>query len=426
MSLLVVKMVKLSPTMEEGIIARWLFKEGDRVPPEALLFEAQTDKATMGYNHPDGGYLRKILVKEGESAALGAPVAILSTEASESIDALLKELETKPEEKVEEIVSDQVVVKKEAASAAHIQVKARLASPVATRFPSLRAQKEDQYIKASPRAKHLAKEKALAISMLRPHDGWIDEKDLVYAVDEKIASLRSDRYPPQEAGGYDLVAPSMMRKTIAERLLESKQTIPHFYLSIDVEMDSLQKIRSECKESGIKLTVNDFIVRAVALSLADCPDMNLSMDPVSGKIARYHSVDLSIAVAIEEGLITPIIRHANYKRIEEISAEVRELASCAKKGELKPEDYQGGSFTISNLGMYGIPRFFAIINPPQAAILAVGSSLQKPIVKKGVIEVAEMMELGLSVDHRVIDGSTAAIFMQRLKYYLERPALLMV
>lgn len=428
MSVTIVKMVKLSPTMQEGTIVRWFVKEGDKIAAETLLFEVQTDKATMAYSYPDEGFLRQILAPVGTTLALGAPAAVITTKADESFEKELNSL-VKTEEKKSPKVEIEEGGKTEPLSTPCRQtvIKSRMAPPVNAPFHYKRFDKTP--MKATPHLKSEAEKQNLSLDSLRPvmPDGMLDSEDLAFATSKPMAKLRNIAgYPEQKAGLYELSELSPMRKVIAERLLESKTTIPHFYVSITVNADRLSALRQELQEQNIKVTINDFILRATALSLADRPAMNVAFDPESGKRALFSSVDLSVAVSIPDGLITPIIRHADHKRIEELSAEVRYLAKRAKAGILQPEEYQGGSFTVSNMGMYGIDAFYAIINPPQAAILSVGSLLERPVVKEGKVVPGEVIELGLSVDHRLIDGSVAAEFLAHIKKYIESPSLLII
>ncbi|MBI5274459.1 MAG: pyruvate dehydrogenase complex dihydrolipoamide acetyltransferase [Chlamydiales bacterium] len=423
-------MPKLSPTMEEGTIVKWHKKEGDLVQDGDLLFEVATDKATVEHQAIDKGYLRKILIKEGGSAIINQAVAIFTVSKDESIEGY----------KVEEIVVDKqaevnkVMPKQETT----VEIKktttgTSFSQPAFTPPPPLQDYSfewpsESEEIIASPLAKKIAKEKNLDLSTIKGSgpNGRIVEKDLELASTRGIVTPSSYEAPTKMPGSYHEIALTPMRKTIGERLQASKTFIPHFYVQQEVDAEKLVQLRNELKEASISLTFNDFVVRAVALALRKHPGVNCGFNTVNNTITQYETIDISIAVSIEQGLITPIVRHADYKSISQISKEVKQLASTAKAGKLKGEQYIGGSFTISNLGMYGVRDFQAVINPPQGAILAVGGILDKPVVKNGMVVPGKLMQLSLSVDHRVIDGALAAEFINQVKFLLERPSLLLI
>jgi len=413
-------MPKLSPTMSEGTIAKWHKKVGDFVEAGDLLLEIATDKATVEHNALDPGFLRKILCNPGEKAAVNAPLAILTENEKESIDGYEPEGVVAPAPKSVTAAAPKPVVApvKPVAKAAPAPVAAP--KPVAPAPKAVKPQeKEATHVLASPLAKTLAKERGIDINRVKgtgPH-GRILSRDL------DRANLPQIQESEEESQEHEEIALTPMRKVIAERLQFAKSTIPHFYVRMEVDVDALVKLREETKKFEMNVTVNDFIVKACAIALKRHPGVNASFDQDRDVIIRHSSVDLAIAVTIQGGLITPIVRHSEKKSLLQLSKEVKTLAGRAKEGKLTPEEYQGGSFTISNLGMFGVADFQAIVNPPQAAILAVGAVQEKPIVKNGAIAVGKILNLTLSCDHRAVDGSDAAQFLQTMKQLLENPIL---
>ncbi|GHM58240.1 MAG: dihydrolipoyllysine-residue acetyltransferase component of pyruvate dehydrogenase complex [Candidatus Mesenet longicola] len=380
-------MPALSPTMSKtgGKIVRWLKNEGDKVKYGEVIAEVETDKAVMEMESADDGIMAKILSPEGIS---GVPVkqviAIMASkeEYVSSVDDYIKNLnqsntqnQNQPSETIEKKVVETSCGK----------------------------------IKASPLAKVIAEKENIDLKSIKgtgPY-GRIIKANVLEANNTK--SIKNE----------GIIEVSSMRQVIAQRLLEAKQTIPHFYLTIDCQIDKLLKLREEINSSGSKVTINDFIIKAVALGMEKSPEVNASW--AGDKILKYSSVDISVAVALEDGLITPIVKNANQKNISIISKEVKELVSRAKSGKLKPEEFQGGGFTISNLGMFGIKQFSAIINPPQSCIMSVGASEKRPIVVDNKVEIANMVSITLSVDHRTVDGALAARFLSIFKSYIEAP-----
>lgn len=363
--------------METGTIAKWHKKEGDFVEAGELVVEIATDKATVEHNALDAGYLRKILVPEGGEAAVNQPIAQF-TEDKEGALAAVETTPTPPPTAPQ--------------AAPKVQVESKQAS---TR------------VKASPLAKKLAVQQGIDLSNLTGTGpgGRIVSRDL-------------------RQKGEGEIALSPIRKVIATRLQEAKATIPHFYVTIEIDATPLVELREQLSHFEHKVSFNDLILKATASALKSHPGINSGFNPKNSSIIRYNTIDISVAVQVESGLITPIIKAADQKSVEEISKEVRALAQKAKENKLHPTEFQGGSFTVSNLGMYGITQFQAIINPPQAAILAVGAILDKPVVKHGQVIPGKTLTLTLSVDHRVIDGVAAALFLQTLESILENPALL--
>jgi pyruvate dehydrogenase E2 component (dihydrolipoamide acetyltransferase) len=422
-------MPALSPTMTEGNLARWLKKEGDSVKPGDVIAEIETDKATMEVEAADEGKLGKILVAAGsEGVKVNEVIAVLLEEGESAAD----------------IKSGGAPAPKAAAAPAPAKPEAAKPAPAAT--PGAGAPGGARVF-ASPLAKRLAQQHGLDLSRVvgsGPH-GRIVKTDIEKAAAgggakaapapaAAKAMLSAPGVPGTPAFGepqFDLVAHTSMRKTIARRLQESKQFVPHFYLTIDCEIDRLLKAREEINaaapkegKGAFKLSVNDFIIKACAVALKQVPAANASW--ADDGVKMYKSADISVAVAIPGGLITPIIRNAEDKRLSDISNEMKGLAARAKDGKLKPEDYTGGSFSLSNLGMFGIKDFAAIINPPQGCILAVGAGEQRAVARNGQLAVATVMSCTLSVDHRVVDGAIGAEFMAAFKKLIENPLSMLV
>lgn len=425
-----VTMPKLSPTMEEGTIAKWLKKEGDKVNAGELLVEVATDKATVEYNALDAGYLRKILVPTGSHAVVNQPIAIFTEKANESIDGYVPE-GTQPAAPVKQATPE----KKADAVPAKAVAGAMMQQPAFAPEPPL--QKYDFHFPtgspsartpASPLAKKLAKEKGLDITTVKGSGpgGRVTSRDLDLAQPDQTVAFGKREMPTEMPGSYEEVALTPMRKVIAQRLQQAKTYIPHIYVRQEIDAEPLFLAREQLKNGNVKVTFNDFVIRAVALALREHPYANSGFDSTNQSIILFKTIDISVAVTVEGGLITPIIRHADYKNLGEISLEVKELATRARLGKLKPEEYKGGSFTISNMGMYGVTDFAAIINPPQAAILAIGGIEECPCVKNGAVVVGKRLNLVLSADHRVLDGAEAAKFIKSVQKYLENPSLLLI
>ena len=428
------QMTQLSPTMTEGRIARWLKKEGDTLESGEVMAEIETDKATMEMEVVDEGILHKILTAEGATVAVGTPIAVIAEEGEEV-----------PAD-YQPTVAD--VPKEEEAPQAETPATAPSATPEApstsapVAAPTAETSSNSRRIKASPLARRLAKQKGInlaAISGSGPK-GRVIKADVEKVVKQGInlggstgAVIPPAPRPmptgplPFHEDEFERTENSMMRKAIARRLTESKQQVPHFYLNVDVEMDRLMDLRQQLNDAAdgaFKLSVNDFVIKAVAKALVDVPAANTSWTEADTLMHKHAHV--SVAVAIEGGLITPVIRFAEQKGIVDISTEVKELAARARKGELQPEEYAGGTFSISNLGMYGIKNFSAIVNPPEGAILAVGGTEERPVVKDGALAVAKVMTLTLSCDHRVVDGAVGAEFLAALKKHIETPASVLI
>ena len=425
-------MPALSPTMEEGTLAKWLVKEGDTVSAGDLLAEIETDKATMEFEAVDEGVIGKLLVAEGtEGVKVNSPIALLLEDGESAGDATAAAPKTEEPAKAEKAPAST-----ETAPAGAAEVPAAPKSPDGAR------------IFASPLARRIAADKGIdltAITGSGPH-GRIVRADVENATPQ--AKAAADAAPKAQAAkavtpatlaagpstetvlrmyegrAYTEVALDGMRKTIAARLTEAKQTIPHFYLRRDIELDALMafraKLNAQLEARGVKLSVNDFIIKACALALQQVPAANAVW--AGDRVLQLKPSDVAVAVAIEGGLFTPILKDAEMKSLSALSAEMKDLAARAKSKKLAPHEYQGGSFAISNLGMFGIDNFDAVINPPHGAILAVGAGVKKPVVgKDGALAVATVMSVTLSVDHRVIDGALGAQLLQAIKDNLETP-----
>lgn len=428
-------MPALSPTMTEGNLAKWTVKEGDSVGPGDVIAEIETDKATMEVEAVDEGTIGKILVKEGsQNVAVNALIALLLEEGEDK--AVLKDYKPAQPEKKEEAKEDTSEKSEENKSAEPAAAPAQsggnfTAAPTFT--PSAPAQvagpKSD--VKASPLAKRIARDAGIDIGSLigTGPKGRIIKEDVELAIRTGGGGGRVVRNPAEVAA----VPNDNMRKVIANRLLQSKQHVPHFYLNIDCNLDKLLEVRKDLndaanidKESGkavYKLSVNDLIIKAVGKALKKVPEANASW--TDDAIMLYNNVDISVAVAIDGGLITPIVKNADQKALPVIANEMKDLAARARKGTLAPEEFQGGGFSISNLGMYGVKNFNAIINPPQGCILAVGAGEQRPVVKNGEIAPATVMTVTLSCDHRVVDGAVGAEFLAAFKQYIESPVTML-
>lgn len=434
-----VTMPKLSPTMEEGTIVKWHKKVGDFAEAGDVLIEVATDKATVEYQALDEGWLRQILVQEGNEATVNQPIAIFTAEEKENIEGYQTQ-GVPPQAKVEQKSEASIAKSQDKVQASSEEIAKRKSEGSFTQpqfvpetplenysfeYPTERLEKR---ILASPLAKKLAKEKGLDLSTVKgtgPNQR-IMSRDLAKAQPTGLATFGHRATPSFPPGAYVEIPLSPIRKVIGQRLQESKSFIPHFYVTQVVDADPLVTLREQLKNHEIKLSINDFIVKACAIALRQHPGINSGFNSINQSIIQFKTIDIAIAVSIEAGLITPIVRHADYKNLGEISLEIRTLAQRAKEGKLNPQEYKGGSFTISNLGMYGVTEFQAIINPPQAAIIAVSGIQDVPVLKNGVVIPGKTINLTLSVDHRVIDGVVAALFLKSLKNILENPGILLI
>ncbi len=426
-------MPKLSPTMEEGTIAKWHKNEGERVESGELLLEVATDKATVEYNALDEGFLRKILVPNGGQAIVNQPIAIFTIKADESIEGYqpegtLPKVQVKSSEKKEEELPLKKTMTEGERTAPMQQTSFTPELPLEKYefpFPTGEAKKR---VAASPLAKKMAKEKGLDLTTVKGSGpgGRISVRDLDLAQPSTSVHFGTREMPTEIPGSYEEIPLSPMRKVIAQRLQQAKSFIPHIYVRQEIDADPLFQVREQLKAKNVKITFNDLVIRACALALREHPNANSGFDAAKQAVILFKTVDISVAVTVEGGLITPIIRHADYKNVGEISLEMKELAARARAGKLKMEEYKGGSFTISNMGMYGVTDFAAIINPPQAAILAVGGIEECPRVKGGEVIVGKKLSLILSADHRVLDGAESAKFIKTIQKYLENPSLLLI
>ena len=411
-------MPALSPTMTEGKLAKWLKKSGDAIKSGDVLAEIETDKATMEMEAVDEGTLGQILVPEGtEKVLVNQPIAVLLLEG----DAKGGGVKAAPPVKIESAPK--------AAASQPAPSQPTSSQPVSAPAPRPAAvapapKTSGQRVFASPLAKRVAANAGIDLANVQGSgpQGRIVKADveLAAAGGARKAPVPRAESPVADFGQpYTEVPNSGMRKIIAQRLLEAKTTIPHFYLTIDCIIDEIVKVRKDLADSGVKVSVNDFVIKACALALRKVPQANASWTDEA--IRLYNNVDISVAVATPEGLITPIVRDADKKGLAAISAEVKDLAARAKAKKLKLDEFQGGGFSISNLGMFGIKEFSAIINPPQVCILAVGKADERPVVKNGALAIANVMTCTLSCDHRVVDGAVGAEFMQAFQAFIENP-----
>lgn len=423
----IVRMPKLSDTMTEGVVAAWHKKVGDKVKSGDVLAEIETDKATMEFESFVDGVLLHIGVEEGSTAPVDSLLAILGKEG-EDVSKLIKEAEAEDKARVKEETVEEPAVAAEASKPAAAAAAAPTPAPKAP--PSPRPAPEpvaprnvaatNGRVKASPLARRLAEEKGIDIGRVpgSGDDGRVTKRDI-----ENYTGTGPMAAPQVEH--FDEVALSQMRKTIARRLAESKFSAPHFYLTIEIDMSRAMQVR-EAINAGIKpdkISFNDLVIKAAAVALKQHPKVNSSW--LDDRI-RYNShVHIGVAVAVEEGLLVPVVRFADTKPLRMIGSEVRVFAQKAMEKKLQPQDWEGNTFTISNLGMFGIDEFTAIINPPDACILAIGSIADKPVVKNGQIVPGHVMKVTLSCDHRVVDGATGAAFLNTFRDLLQEPALLL-
>ncbi|NSY42954.1 pyruvate dehydrogenase complex dihydrolipoamide acetyltransferase [Agrobacterium tumefaciens] len=452
-----ITMPALSPTMEEGNLAKWLVKEGDKVAPGDVIAEIETDKATMEVEAVDEGTVAKLVVPAGtEAVKVNALIAILAADGEDVAEAAKGGNAAPAASQAKAEAPKQEAAKAEAPKEEAVPAKAE--KPVADQSsaPSTPAPvaKSGERIFASPLARRLAKEAGLdltAVSGSGPH-GRIVKTDVekaaasggAKAAPAAAASAGAPaaalaKGPSEEAvlklfepGSYELVPHDGMRKVIAKRLVESKQTVPHFYVSVDCELDTLLALRAQLNAAApekdgkpaYKLSVNDMVIKALALALRDVPDANVSWTE-SNMVKHKHS-DVGVAVSIPGGLITPIIRKAEEKSLSTISNEMKDYGKRAKERKLKPEEYQGGTTAVSNMGMMGVKSFSAVINPPHATILAVGAGEERAVVKNGEIKIANVMTVTLSTDHRCVDGALGAELIGAFKRYIENPMGMLV
>ncbi len=445
-----ITMPALSPTMEEGNLAKWLVKEGDKVKSGDVIAEIETDKATMEVEAVDEGTVAKIVVAAGtEGVKVNALIAVLAADGEDVAAAASGAGSAAPAPKAAAAPA-QAETKAEAAPAPAPAAPAAAPAPAAVSSNGARTF-------SSPLARRLAKEAGIDISAVAgtgPH-GRVVKSDIEAAAaggGAKAAPAAAAAAPQAaapaaaapkgasdeamlklfEQGSYELVPHDGMRKTIARRLVESKQTVPHFYVSVDCELDALMALRAQLNDAAprkdsapaYKISVNDMVIKALALALRDVPDANVSW--TENAMVKHKHADVGVAVSIPGGLITPIVRKAEEKTLSTISNEMRDLGKRAKDRKLKPEEYQGGTTSVSNMGMMGVKNFAAVINPPHATILAVGAGEQRVIVKNGEMAIATVMTVTLSTDHRCVDGALGAELLQAFKGYIENPMGMLV
>jgi pyruvate dehydrogenase E2 component (dihydrolipoamide acetyltransferase) len=440
------KMPALSPTMEEGTLAKWLVKEGDEVKSGDILAEIETDKATMEFEAVDEGKVAKILVPEGsEGVKVGAPIAILAGEGEDA-------------SKIPSPLEGEGAAAKQAAAegapkpdvpVGTTPTKAPVEAPPAPSAPATpspqpisRPEGGEGRVKASPLARRLAQAQNIDLSAIQGSGpgGRIVRADVDAAAGKAPAAAPSAQPaaaaaaaapvghavmpgPIEQAIPHEVIKLSNVRKTIARRLTESKQQIPHIYLTVDIQLDALLKLRSELNKGlesrGVKLSVNDLLIKALAQALIAVPECNVAF--ASDQMLKYSRADISVAVSVPAGLITPIIAGADTKTVSVISTEMKDLAARARDGKLQPQEYQGGTASLSNMGMFGIKQFEAVINPPQGMIMAIGAGEKRPYVINDSLQIATVMSATGSFDHRAIDGADGAKLMKRFKELVENP-----
>ena len=454
-----ITMPALSPTMEEGTLSKWDIKVGDKVSPGDTVAEIETDKATMEVDAADEGTLAKIVVPAGtQGVKVNALIGILA-EDGESAEDAIKAIEE--EEKKQASSPSTTAAPAAAAKTDAAPVQPAQASPALNQHATVTSQapvtEQGNRIFASPLARRLAKQNGLQLSLISgtgPH-GRIIKRDIDSALANGIGKAATNATQPAQSATpaessssdeltmklfntdeYEIVPHDGMRKTIAKRLVESKHTVPHFYVTIDCEIDALLKLRAELnaaapmvktsagEKPAYKLSVNDMVIKATALALKAVPDANVSW--LDSGMMRHKFVDVGVAVSIPNGLITPIIKHAEEKSLSTISNAMKDLAKRARERKLKPEEYQGGTTAVSNMGMYGVKDFCAIINPPHATIFAIGAGEQRAVVKDGALAIATVMSVTLSTDHRAVDGALAAELAQAFKKFIENPMSMLV
>jgi pyruvate dehydrogenase E2 component (dihydrolipoamide acetyltransferase) len=430
------KMPALSPTMEEGTLAKWLVKEGDRVASGDILAEIETDKATMEFEAVDEGTVAKILVPEGsEGVKVGAPIAIIAGEGEDASSAAsaAPKADTAPPAPPKAPPAP----KADETPKAPQPPKAPVETPPAPSAPAAPRAEGDR-IKASPLARRLAQAQNIDLASLQGSGpgGRIVRADIDAAAGKAptAAPARAAAAPApaqhlvmpgpmEQAIPHEEVKLSNIRKTIARRLTEAKQQVPHIYLTVDIQLDALLKLRGELNKGlesrGVKLSVNDLLIKALAQALIEVPECNVAF--AGDHMLKYSRADISVAVSIPAGLITPIIANADTKSVSAISAEMKELAGLARDGKLQPQQYQGGTASLSNMGMFGIKQFEAVINPPQGMIMAIGAGEKRPYVINDSLQIATVMSATGSFDHRAIDGADGARLMQAFKRLVESP-----
>ena len=430
----IVRMPKMSDTMTEGVVSKWHKKIGDNVKSGELVAEIETDKATMEFESYQEGVLLYIGVEEGKAAPVDGILAILG-KAGEDYKPLLEEEKNKTAGSQPAAAKEEKKSEPPKPSVAPITTSAKTVEAASSPRSSSQSSTDDKK-KASPLAKRLATEKGIDLAKIMGtgDSGRIVKRDIDWFKPGNVVNGGTAAglfVAPVTEESYDEIAVSQMRKTIAKRLAESKFTSPHFYLTIEMDMDAAIAARESINAvTGTKISYNDLVIKAAAAALRQHPKVNSSwlVDPDGSgqvKIRINHHIHIGVAVAVEDGLLVPVVRFADSKTLRHINAEVKEYAQKAKDKKLQPADWEGSTFTISNLGMYGIEEFTAIINPPDACILAIGGIMQKPVVKNGVVVPGNIMKVTLSCDHRVVDGATGSDFLRTFKGLMENPVILL-
>ncbi len=424
----IIRMPKMSDTMEEGVIAGWLKKVGEEVKSGDILAEVETDKATMELESYDDGFLLHIGIKDGESVPVDGVIAIIG-EKDEDVSSILNDLKSESNEKKNDDIPDddnKTDNEEKIITTGDIDEK----SIPTEEIKENKVPDNNSRIKASPLAKKLASEKGVNIYEVSGSGdgGRITKKDIEnFEPNKLLIDNKSEIVLPKinSEESYEEIPVSQMRKTISKRLAESKFTAPHFYLTMEVNMDNCIEGRKKINESSeIKISFNDIILKASAVALRKHPMVNSSF--LGDKIRKNHHVHIGVAVAVDEGLLVPVVRFADNKSLSHISSEVKSLAVKAKSKQLQPSEWEGNTFTISNLGMFGIDEFTAIINPNDSCILAVGGIKNTPVIKNGEIVPGNLMKLTLSCDHRIVDGATGSSFLKTLKELIEDPIKILV
>jgi pyruvate dehydrogenase E2 component (dihydrolipoamide acetyltransferase) len=453
-----IEMPKLSDTMKEGVLSAWLVDEGDEVSSGDVLAQVETDKATMDLEAFDDGVLLKKLISEGDAVPIGELIAVIGEEDEDISDLVAEhddgdgaaeDVEEADDGAAEEPApsAEEPAPSEDAGTEADVvdepagdgQLRERTPEPVPAGTDA-----EGRRIKASPLARRIAQEHEVDLAAVEGSgpEGRIVRRDVEARIEEREQAPEPAASPqpsveepsyemPAEEDGYETEDISQMRETIARRLAQSKYSSPHFYLTVDIDVERAVALREElnqlAEEQGrAKISFNDLITKACALSLRNHPYVNASYLPEEGEIRTYNYVNMGIAVAIDEGLITPVVENADRKGLTEIARETRELAERARDRDLEPEEFEGATFTTSNLGMFGIEEFTAIINPPNSAILAIGEIRDTPVVEDGEVVPGKRMKVTLSCDHRVVDGATGADFLDSVRSYLEEPMNLLL
>ncbi len=434
-----VEMPKMSDTMEEGVLAAWLVEEGTSVSAGDVVAQVETDKATMDLEVYDDGVLLKRVIGEGDAVPIGGLIAILGQEG-EDVSAILAKYDGGGDGAASEAAPA-------ASESAPAVAEAAAPAPAVAEQAAPAPPEDGGRVKASPLARKMATEQGIDLTRLTGSgpEGRIIKRDVEAAIGGAVQPAPQPVAPAETprpvvepsapiaapGGAYESVRISQMRKTIARRLAESKFTNPHFYLTADIDMSEAVSFRAKLNEKAEardlgKVSFNDLVTKACALALRQHPWVNASWMEAEGEIRLHKDVHMAIAVSVDEGLITPVIRHADRKGLTELASETRELAAKARNRELQPEDWSGSTFSTSNLGMFGIDEFTAIINPPNACILAIGSIRDVPVVKDGVVVPGKQMKVTLSCDHRVVDGVAGAEFLKTVRGYLEDPVTMLL